>query len=126
MRIRTIVPLLALLAVAPATQAAAQPGSSASEQLEFGVRMAKRGLWKEALFRFRRAQQLDGRNARVLNNLAVAYEALGEFELALETYREALAAGGGTGDVRRNYSQFLEFYQSFQTEDETQDGEDGR
>lgn len=99
----------------PASQAqAADPGA----QLEFGVDMARRGLWNEALFRFKRALVSRPGDAEILNNIAVAYEALGLFEQALEAYKEALDASPGNRDLRSNYSRFLEFYQSFKPAEE--------
>ena len=86
---------------------------AASEQLAFGVTMAKRGLWSEALFRFQQAERLEPANPRVLNNLAVAYEANGLFEKALEAYQAALRADAGSRDLKENYARFVEFYQSF-------------
>lgn len=86
---------------------------SAQRQLGFGVQMAQRGLWSEALFRFERAHQIDPNSFRVLNNLAVAYEANGRFDEALATYRRALALDPANRDLRRNYARFVEFYQSF-------------
>src|SRR4051794_39724262 len=55
----------------------------AASQLSFGVDMARRGLWNEALFRFREAEKLDPENPRIQSNLAVAYEASGKFDQAL-------------------------------------------
>src|ERR1043165_5730661 len=46
-------------------------------QDDFGVQMAKMNLWREAMFRFKRAVQIDPGDARAHNNLAVAYEAVG-------------------------------------------------
>ena len=92
--------------------------ADAGSQLQFGVDMARRGLWNEALFRFKRALASRPGDAKVLNNIAVAYEALGLFDEALEAYREALAAGQGNRDLRTNYSRFLEFYQSFKPAEE--------
>lgn len=91
---------------------------TADEQLAFGVDMAKRGLWREALFRFQRARQLEPGQPRVLNNLAVAYEAVGEFETALDHYKMALQADPGNRDLKKNYARFVEFYQSFKPEGE--------
>jgi tetratricopeptide (TPR) repeat protein len=87
-------------------------------QLKFGVDMAKRGLWSEALFRFRQAEESQPGNPRVLNNLAVAYEAVGLFEEALTTYQAALKADPASRELRRNYARFIEFYQSFKPDDE--------
>ena len=75
--------------------------------------MAKRGLWNEALFRFKRAGFLRPGDPRILNNLAVAYEAVGDFDQALETYKKALRADPGDQELKRNYARFVEFYQSF-------------
>ena len=65
-------------------------GPKPADQLDFGVSMARRGLWNEALFRFQQAQEERPGDARILNNIAVAYEAVGLFDEALETYQEAL------------------------------------
>jgi tetratricopeptide (TPR) repeat protein len=86
------------------------------EQIDFGVDMARRGLWSEALFRFERAARMEPDSFRALNNLAVAYEANGRFEEALETYRRALRLQPANRDLRRNYARFAEFYQSFRPE----------
>jgi Flp pilus assembly protein TadD len=82
-------------------------------QLEFGVRMAQRGLWSEALFRFQQAHRALPDDFRVINNLAVAYEATGQFDEALESYRQALQMAPDNRELRRNYARFVEFYQSF-------------
>ncbi len=94
------------------------PLQAADEQLAFGVKMAKRGLWSEALFRFRQAEKAQPGNPRVLNNLAVAYEAVGLFDQALETYKEALKADSANRELRRNYARFIEFYQAFKPDEE--------
>jgi len=83
------------------------------EQLQFGIEMARRGLWNEALFRFEQARRLEPEHAGVLNDLAIAYEAVGRFEDARSTYQDALRIAPGDRDIKRNYSRFLEFYQSF-------------
>ena len=82
-------------------------------QLQFGVDMARRGLWQEALFRFHQAERLEPGNPRVYNNLAVAYEANGQFDKALEYYQKALRAAPDSREARGNYARFVEFYQAF-------------
>lgn len=91
---------------------------TAAEQLKFGVNMARRGLWSEALFRFKQADRIDPENPRILNNLAVAYEATGQFDEALALYRRALERHPGDQELRRNYTRFIEFYQSYKPEGE--------
>lgn len=90
-------------------------------QLAFGVTMAQRQLWNEALFRFRQAARLDPSNPRVFNNLAVACEATGNFEEALENYRKALRLSPTDRTLKANYTRFVEFYQSFKPK-EPEDG----
>ncbi len=87
--------------------------SSPEAQLAFGVQMAKRGLWSEALFRFKQAGRKDPGNSHILNNMAVAYEALGNFEKALDYYQEAIRADPANRELKRNYSRFVEFYRAF-------------
>jgi tetratricopeptide (TPR) repeat protein len=102
-----------------------EAASAAGSQLEFGVDMAKRGLWNEALFRFRQAERERPGDPQVLNNIAVAYEALGLFEEALEAYRKALDVSPSNRDLRANYSRFHEFYQSFRPVEPEAGGEAG-
>lgn len=91
---------------------------SATSQLGFGVDMARRGLWSEALFRFHQAERLDPNNPRVYNNLAVAYEATGNYQKALEYYQRALKMSPDNRDLRANYARFVEFYQGFKPDEQ--------
>lgn len=109
---RRWLPAILLLAAA-SVHAAGGPATSRKAQVDFGVEMAQRGLWSEALFRFENARRLEPNDASVLNNLAVCYEAAGRFEDALETYNDALAVDPGNRVVKANYSRFAEFYQDF-------------
>ena len=56
---------------------------SAETQLAFGSNVAKKGLWREAAFRFQQAVTKEPNNARARNNLAVALEASGDYARAL-------------------------------------------
>jgi Tfp pilus assembly protein PilF len=85
--------------------------SSAETQRRFGVRMAKMNLWREAMFRFRRATEIEPANAMAHNNLAVAYEATGDFDAAMREYREALRLDRSNEYIQKNYSRFVEFTQ---------------
>lgn len=85
--------------------------SQADTQRRFGVRMAKMSLWREAMFRFRRATQIEPDNAMSHNNLAVAYEANGDFDAAGREYREALRLDRSNQYIQKNYSRFVEFTQ---------------
>ena len=78
-------------------------------QDDFGVQMAKMNLWREAMFRFKRAVQIDPNDARAHNNLAVAYEATGDFDNARKEYLEALKLDRTNAYIQKNYSRFVEF-----------------
>jgi len=88
-----------------------------ASQLGFGVDMAKHGLWSEALFRFHQAESLDPNNPRIQNNLAVAYEAAGDYDRALESYKKGLKLDPNSRELRANYAHFVEFYQGFKSAD---------
>jgi Tfp pilus assembly protein PilF len=106
--------LVALLILPFATAGCRSGGgdmSDASTQRRFGVRMAKMNLWREAMFRFRRATQIEPENAMSHNNLAVAYEATGDFDAASKEYREALRLDRSNEYIQKNYSRFVEFMQ---------------
>ena len=52
---------------------------------------AQRGLWREAIYRWERAIELDPTYAAAFNNLAVAYEHEGQLDKARQTYEKAIA-----------------------------------
>ncbi|HUP58815.1 MAG TPA: tetratricopeptide repeat protein [Thermoanaerobaculia bacterium] len=83
--------------------------ATADAQRQFGVRMAKMNLWREAMFRFKRAVEIEPDNAMAHNNLAVAYEAIGDFDSAAKEYREALRLDRSNDHIQKNYSRFVEF-----------------
>jgi tetratricopeptide (TPR) repeat protein len=109
---RAMARITALFVVAAAVSACSHSVDlqRSSGQLRVGAQAARISLWREALFRFRRAVELDPKNAQALNNLAVAYEGNGEFEKARQTYLEALRLDKGNPYIQKNYSRFTEFY----------------
>jgi tetratricopeptide (TPR) repeat protein len=122
MRLRSAI--LCLFAVLPLLTPGDGYGKSnqASSQLAFGVDMAKRGLWKEALFRFQQAEKLEPENPRIQSNLGVAAEAAGQFDKALEYYQKALRLAPNDKGIRTNYTRFVEFYQGFKGKKDTRKG----
>lgn len=78
-------------------------------QDNFGVQMARMNLWREAMFRFERAIEMNPSDAQAHNNLAVAYEANGDFEKARKEYLEALKLDRSNPYIQKNYSRFVEF-----------------
>jgi Flp pilus assembly protein TadD len=85
----------------------------AATQISFGSAVARKGLWREAAFRFAKAVEKEPNNARAHNNLAVALEASGEFARALGEYKKALELDPNDSYIRRNYARFAEFYTSY-------------
>src|SRR6266550_993513 len=99
---------LAILALAGACSHHVDLRKPASQD-NFGVQMAKMNLWREALFRFARAVEINPGDAMADNNLAVAYEANGDFEKARKEYLEALKLDRTNQYIQKNYSRFVEF-----------------
>jgi len=79
------------------------------QEMRFGAEAAQRGLWREAAFRWEKVLKNDPDNARVHNNLAVAYESLGQFDRARKEYEEARRLATDNKEIRNNYESFLEF-----------------
>lgn len=102
--------VLALLLIVAGCRSAADT-NTAETQSQFGVRMAKMNLWREAMFRFNRAVEIDPNDAQAHNNLAVALEANGDFDGAAKEYREALRLDRSNQHIQKNYSRFIEFTQ---------------
>ncbi len=104
---RRLVPFVfAFLIVASA--AAAEDRSAAKEQVDFGIKVAQNGLWREALYRWERAVQLDPTYAEAWNNLAIAYEHAGKFDEARKAYETAIKLDPKNMLIRQNYDLFKE------------------
>ena len=101
-----VLPLLLLLS--PVAVDAPATSTSSQEELRFGIRVARQGLWQEARFRFERAARLDPNNAKALNNLGVALEQAGVFDEARKAYERALELKPGNLYIQQNYDLFRE------------------
>lgn len=85
--------------------------STIQKQVEFGIESAQRGLWNEAIFRWKKSLKINPYSPILHNNLAVAYETLGRYEEAAKEYEKALEFGRNRfKDIRENYEQFMAFY----------------
>ena len=100
--------LVAGIAVASATPLLADTRSDAREQVEFGINVAQRGLWREAIYRWEKAVELDPKYAAAFNDLAVAYEHEGQLEKARKAYEKALELDPNNSQIRQNYELFKE------------------
>lgn len=104
--LRTVA-VAALLALLPAPPA----GASRRSETEFAVELAAKGLWSEALHRFRALCGKDPSNPRAWNNLAVALEAVGRYDEAHEAYQRAVdVQERDAEEIVLNREAFEDFY----------------
>lgn len=83
--------------------------SEAQTQLEFGAKVALKGSWNEAAFRFERATKADPSSTRAWNNYGVALERLGRFDEAAAAYEKALALDPEDKRIRENQTRLQDF-----------------
>ena len=100
--------LAACLVWLGALPAYADARHDAKEQVEFGVNVAQKGLWREAIYRWERAVEIDPSYAAAFNNLAIAYEHEGQFEKARKAYERATELDPNNAMIRQNYDLFRE------------------
>ena len=105
------VPVLILVASAATVTAApsfADARSEAKSQVEFGINVAQRGLWREAIYRWEKAAELDPTYSAAFNDLAIAYEHEGQLDKARKAYEKAIELDPNNAQVRQNYELFKE------------------
>ena len=100
--------LLTSIALASALPAFADARTDAKAQVEFGINVAQRGLWREAIYRWEKATEIDPTYAAAFNDLAIAYEHEGQLEKARKAYEKALQLDPNNAQVRQNYELFKE------------------
>lgn len=106
--VRTTLAVLILVVASGGSSARADERSDARAQVDFGIEVARRGLWKEAIFRWERAIDLDPTYAEAWNNLAIAFEQQGMLDEAREAYETALDLDPSNLAIEQNYDLFLE------------------
>jgi hypothetical protein len=100
--------MLAVLAVVQL--GAGLPSAAAKDEKQarrFAADMAQRGNWREAQYRWEILASGLPEDPRILNNLAVASEALGEVEEARGYYEQAYAFSAGDERIEDNRRRFL-------------------
>ena len=108
MKIRSWMLALALVLSTSAMALAQDAREQAKSQVEFGIKVAQKGLWQEAVFRWERATEIDPTYAAAFNNLGIAYEQLGKFEQAGKAYEKALDLEPQNLSIQQNYDLFKE------------------
>jgi Flp pilus assembly protein TadD len=96
---------MALLFASPAL---ADARADAKEQVAFGINVAQRGLWREAIYRWERAIEIDPTYAAAHNDLAIAYEHEGQLDKARKAYEKALDLEPNNLQIRQNFELFKE------------------
>lgn len=101
-KILAFIPLLFILILILSSCAS----KSIQSEFEFANSVAKNDLWKEALIRWEGLIPKMKKSAKLHNNLAVAYERLGNFKKAETEYNEALRLSPDNKFIKDNYEQF--------------------
>jgi Flp pilus assembly protein TadD len=105
--VRSALLLFLFLTMVPAP-ARASDRTNAEKQVAFGIKVAQNGLWNEALYRWKKAVEIDPTYAAAWNNLAIAYEHEGRFDEAKSAYEKALQLDPKNLMIRQNYDLFNE------------------
>lgn len=100
--------IVACAATVWASPSFADVRSDAKSQVEFGINVAQRGLWREAIYRWEKAAELDPTYAAAFNDLAVAYEHEGQPAKARKAYEKAIELEPNNALIRQNYELFRE------------------
>src|ERR671935_2272661 len=100
--------LAACLALLSPSASLADARSDAKAQVNFGINVAQRGLWREAIYRWEKAVQIDPTYAAAFNDLAIAYEHEGQLDKARKAYEKALELDPSNQQIRQNYELFKE------------------
>jgi Flp pilus assembly protein TadD len=102
--------VLVVLLIGAASPAVADERADAKHQVEFGITVAERGLWREATLRWEQAVKIDPSYGAAWNNLGIGYEQLGKFAEARKAYERALELDPSNSYIRSNYDLFREIY----------------
>lgn len=105
---RRAIASLALLLAFSTTALGSDARKRAESEVQFGIEVAQKGLWREALYRWERAVEIDPQYAAAYNNLAVAYEHEGMFDKARMAYERATQLDPKNTFARQNYEFFKE------------------
>jgi len=98
--------VLALFLTAAAAEA--DNRTDAKAQVAFGISVAQRGLWREAIYRWEKAVELDPSYAAAFNDLAIAYEHEGQLDKARKAYEKALELEPNNTEIKQNFELFKE------------------
>lgn len=92
-------------------------------QLHFGILAAQSDLWDEAIFRWKKAIELEPESPSAHNNLAVAYEQKGLWDEARKEYEIASELNPKNEYIQSNYERFKQRFEE-SGKDEDKENED--
>ena len=102
------VALVAVLLTAFAAPVLGDTRDRAKTEVDFGIDVAQKGLWREAIYRWERAVAIDPKYAEAYNDLAIAYEHEGMLDKAKKAYERAVELAPNNSAIRQNYDLFKE------------------
>jgi len=97
-----------LFVVSASAPVLADERDDAKRHVEFGIQVAQKNLWREAIYRWEQATKIDPTYSAAYNNLAVGYEQAGEFDKARQAYEKAIELDPDNQYIRQNYELFRE------------------
>jgi Flp pilus assembly protein TadD len=80
--------------------------NSYRSDFEFANKLAREGLWQEAIYRWQKVMPPGGGSAALHNNMAVALESLGRYEEAEREYGLALKLAPANAQIQINFDRF--------------------
>lgn len=101
---------IAFTALSSSTSVLAASALNVGETMRFAAEMAERGSWHEARYRWELIAKQQPDDSKVINNLAVAHEVMGDTQKARELYRKAAENGGGDPAILENLRRFAHFW----------------
>ena len=84
--------------------------TEAESQVDFGIKVAQKKLWREATYRFEKAVEIDPTYPAAWNNLAIAYEEQGKLDDANKAYTKAVGLDPDNILFRQNFDLVKENY----------------
>ena len=101
---------IALFVLAVSVPVLADQRDQAKTLVAFAIKIAQKGLWRDAAMRFEAATVTDPSYAAAWNNLGIAYEQLGRFDDARRAYEKAMELDPDNNFIKVNYDYFRDIY----------------
>ena len=106
--------LLALLFACPGMVEGQQSSEkAAASEAKRGYEAARRGYWQEANVRYESANRLRPNDPKILSNLAVSFEVIGDYDKARAAYERALDLAQNQRNIKRNFDLFEDFVRTY-------------